>query len=153
MANHVLKGSERQPVKGARSLGKADPAERLEVTVLLRHRAADVLRDRVKEVHRASGRSEHIKREDFAQQFGADPSDIQEVEKFASSHGLTVVQESPARRSVVLAGTVARLDDAGGGSLSSGAGCGGRGRLVAGIGRSGAAGPVITSKSPRELFH
>ena len=112
MANHVLKGSERQLVKGARSLGKADPAERLEVTVLLRHRAADVLRDRVKELQRASGRSEHIKREDFAQQFGADPADIQEVKKFASSHGLTVVQESPARRTVVLAGTVAQFNRA-----------------------------------------
>ena len=33
MANHVLKGSERKAVKDARSLGKADPAERLEVTV------------------------------------------------------------------------------------------------------------------------
>jgi hypothetical protein len=37
MANHVLKGSEREPLKGAKSLGKADPDERrLEVTVLLR---------------------------------------------------------------------------------------------------------------------
>ena len=50
MANHVLKGSERQPLKGAQSLGKADPAERLEVTVLLRHRAADALRDHVKKL-------------------------------------------------------------------------------------------------------
>ena len=62
MANHVLKGSERQPLKGARSLGKADPVERLEVTVLLRHRAADALSDRVKELNRASGPPEHIKR-------------------------------------------------------------------------------------------
>jgi kumamolisin len=112
MANHVLKGSERQPVKGARSLGKADPTERLEVTVLLRHRAADALRDRVKELHRASGPLERIKREDFAQQFGADPDDIKEVKQFASSHGLTVVQESPARRTVVLAGTVAQFNRA-----------------------------------------
>jgi kumamolisin len=112
MANHVLKGSERQPLKGAQSLGKADPAERLEVTVLLRHRAAHVLRDRVKQLHRVSGPSENIKREDFAQQFGADPADIQEVKKFASSHGLTVVQESPARRSIVLAGTVAQFNRA-----------------------------------------
>jgi kumamolisin len=112
MANHVLKGSERQPVKGAQSLGKADPAERLEVTVLLRHRAADALRDRVKQLHRSGSQADHLKREDFAQQFGADPKDIEEVKKFASSHGLTVVQESPARRSVVLAGTVAQFNRA-----------------------------------------
>ncbi len=112
MANHVLKGSERQPIKGAKSLGKADPGERLEVTVLLRHRAADALRARVNRLHSASGRQEPIKREDFAKQFGADPADIGAVKKFASSHGLTVVQESPARRTVVLAGTVAQFNRA-----------------------------------------
>ena len=112
MANHVLKGSERRPLKGARSLGKADPAERLEVTVLLRHRAADALSDRIKNLHRAGRQVQHIKREDFAQQFGADPGDIREVKKFASSHGLTVVQESSARRTVILAGTVAQFNRA-----------------------------------------
>jgi hypothetical protein len=112
MANHVLKGSERQPIKGARSLGKADPAERLEVTILLRHRAAHALRDRLKDLHRTSGRPAHIKREEFAQQFGAEPSDIEEVKKFARSHSLTVVQERSARRTVVLAGTVAQLNGA-----------------------------------------
>jgi kumamolisin len=112
MAAHVLKGSEREALKGARSLGKADPAERLEVTMLLRHRAADALQDRVKQLHRASGRPEHFKREEFAQQFGANQADIDEVKKFASSHGLAVVQEHPARRTVVLAGTVAQFNRA-----------------------------------------
>src|ERR1700679_643895 len=103
MANHVLRGSERQPIKGARSLGKAAPTERLEVTVLLRHRAANALRDHVNKLHHTNGRTEHLKREDFAQQFGADAADIEAVKKFASSHDLSVVQESPARRTVVLA--------------------------------------------------
>jgi hypothetical protein len=62
MANHVLKGSERQPLKGAHSLGKADSTERLEVTVLLKHRAADALHERVKQLHRTSGRTDHLKR-------------------------------------------------------------------------------------------
>jgi kumamolisin len=112
MANHVLKGSERHLLKGARSLGKADPAERLEVTVLLKHRAADALLNRVKQVHSPGQHSDHMKREDFAQQFGADPADIQEVKNFATKHGLAVVQESAARRSVVLAGTVDQFNRA-----------------------------------------
>jgi kumamolisin len=112
MANHVLKGSERKPLKGAKSLGKADPAERLEVTVVLRHRAGDALHERVKQLHRTSGTADYLKREDFAQQFGADPEDIQAVKKFASAHGLAVVQESAPRRSVVLAGTVAQFNRA-----------------------------------------
>jgi kumamolisin len=112
MANHPLKGSERQPLKGAKSLGKAEPAERLEVTVLVRHRAAETLHDRIKQVHRTSGRPKHIAREDFAKQFGAEPDDIEAVKQFASSHSLAVVQEDPARRTVVLAGTVAQFNRA-----------------------------------------
>jgi kumamolisin len=112
MAIHALKGSERKPIAGARSLGKADPAERLEVTVLLRHRAGAAFSERVKQVHRTSGRPAHMRREEFAQQFGADPADIAEVKKFASTHGLAVVQEDAARRSVVLSGTVAQFNHA-----------------------------------------
>ena len=41
MPSRALIGSERQPMRGARSVGKADPAERLEVSVILRHRAND----------------------------------------------------------------------------------------------------------------
>lgn len=109
---HVLTGSERVPLKGARSLGKADPSERLEASILLRPRASDALRDRIKQLHRAGARPAHMKREDFAQQFGADPADITEVKKFAGKHGLAVVQEDPARRTVVLAGTVAQFNSA-----------------------------------------
>ncbi len=112
MARHILKGSEREPLKGARSLGKADPAERLEVTVLLRRRGEDALRVRLTDLHRSGGRPAHIKREEFAQQFGADASDVEEVKKFAKAHGLAVVQEDLARRSVVLSGTVAQFNRA-----------------------------------------
>ena len=41
MARNPLKGSERQPLAGAKSVGKADPAERLEVSVILRRSNAD----------------------------------------------------------------------------------------------------------------
>jgi kumamolisin len=107
-----LKGSEREPLKGARSLGKADPAERLEVSVLLRSRDADTLRERVNQLHRGGSRPMHIQRDEFARQFGADPADIEAVRKFAGEHGLAVVQEHPARRTVVLAGTVAQFNRA-----------------------------------------
>ena len=36
MALHPLEGSERQPLPGASAVGKADPAERLQVSMLLR---------------------------------------------------------------------------------------------------------------------
>jgi kumamolisin len=108
----MLTGSERRPLEGARSLGKANPSERLEVSVRLRSRAADALQGHIKQFHRTGSRPTHMKREEFAQQFGADPADIAEVKKFAAAHGLAVVQEDPARRTVVLAGTVAQFNKA-----------------------------------------
>src|SRR4029077_7886356 len=97
---------------GARSVGKADPSERLEVSVLLRHSAADALKERVKKLAAGDRSAGHLERDAFARQFGASPGDIAAVRKFAGSHGLAVVQEHAARRTVVLSGTVAQFNEA-----------------------------------------
>src|SRR5277367_6817469 len=110
MSQNPLKGSERQPVSGAKSVGKSDPKERLEVTVIVRRRAADDLQKKVKELVKG-GRS-HISRDEFAKTYGAAPADFAAVKKFAEKHGLAVVQEDAPRRSVVLSGTVAHFNDA-----------------------------------------
>jgi len=112
MARHALQGSDRQPMPGARAVGKADPNERLEVSVILRHSAGDTLREKVRKL--ASGdRSEgQVKREDFARQFGARQQDIDAVKKFAAAHGLATVEADAARRTVVLSGTVSSFNEA-----------------------------------------
>ncbi len=112
MARHLLKGSERESIPGARSVGKADPAERLEVSVLVRRRAGKALKDRVTKLIAGDKSGGHIKREDFAKQFAAADADIAAVKDFANRHRLAVVQEDPARRTVVLSGTVAQFNDA-----------------------------------------
>jgi choline dehydrogenase-like flavoprotein len=109
---HPLKGSERQPWPGARTVGKADPAERLEVTVLLRRWNAAALAERVKKLARRESAGNHLSRDQFENQFGADPTDIANVRKFAGTHGLAVVQEHAGRRTVVLSGTVAQFNAA-----------------------------------------
>jgi len=53
-----------------------------------------------------------MSREEFAQRHGADPADLAAVRAFASSCGLSVVQEHAARRTVVLQGTVAQFNAA-----------------------------------------
>ena len=100
MSKHTLTGSEREPAPGARAVGKADPAEQLEVSVLLRRSQGDTFKENVKKL--ASGDKSHgyLKREDFAQKFGAAAADIAAVKKFASSHGLKAVGEHAARRTV-----------------------------------------------------
>ena len=112
MAKNPLKGSERQPLPGAKPVGKADPGERLEVSVILRRRNANTLKERVTALARRDRTARHLSREQLDQEFGADGSDIAAVRKFAADHGLSVVQEHTGRRTVVLSGTVAQFNAA-----------------------------------------
>jgi kumamolisin len=97
----VVRGSEKRPVAHAEDIGDVHPDERFEVTVRVRGKGDPV-------THVGAGRA-HLSREDFAQQFGADPADLAKVEQFARNHGLVVVASSAARRSVVLSGTAAEF--------------------------------------------
>lgn len=112
MARIPLKGSERVPLPGSRAVGPADPTERLQVSVLLRRRGQHAFRERVNKLAEVDSSSEPLTREQFARQFGADPADIAAIKAFATSHGLTVVQEHADRRTVLLSGTVAKLEAA-----------------------------------------
>ena len=112
MARYALKGSERQPMPGARAVGKADPTERLEVSVILRNTAGAELRETVQKLASGDQSVGHVRREDFTGQYGAQQADIDAVKKFASEHGLAVVDQDAARRTVVLSGTVAAFNRA-----------------------------------------
>jgi kumamolisin len=112
LTQHSLKGSERQPLPGAKSTGKADPTERLEVSVLLRRRNATELTERVKKISKRESIDSHLGRKEFEHQFGADAADINAVRKFANTNGLAVVQEHAGRRTVVLSGTVVQFNAA-----------------------------------------
>jgi kumamolisin len=112
MANVFLRGSERKALPGAKSLAPADPAERLEVSVLVRRRAHQDFAARVTALSSSSSPGPYLSREEFARKHGADPADLAAVAKFAAAHGLQVVQQHAARRTVVLAGTVAQFNAA-----------------------------------------
>jgi kumamolisin len=112
MAQHLLKGSERQPLRNARSVGKADPHERLEVTILLRRGNAGELRDRIEKLTSPNPAGGHLSREEFTHKFSADHADIAKVKTFAHAHHLAVVQEHAGRRTVVLSGTVSQFNSA-----------------------------------------
>jgi kumamolisin len=108
MAKILLKGSERSALPGARALGPANPAERLEVTVLVRRRSPQAFQTRVSDLA-AGRRTAPMSRDEFAREHGADPADFAKVKAFAESQGLKVLEEHAARRSVVLGGTVAQF--------------------------------------------
>jgi kumamolisin len=112
MASHQLKGSERSALANARAIGPADQTERLEVSVIVRPQAADVLNARISRLVQADQSADPLSREDFAAAHGASTTDLAAVKAFAQLHGLSVVQEHAARRTVVLSGTVAQFNQA-----------------------------------------
>jgi len=108
-----IPGSERAPLPGTRAVGTLDPTERIEVTVRIRQRPSTSrgMAQSAAEAPQLAQR-EYLSRDEFAQAYGADPKDIAAVKKFAGEHQLAVVSSSVARRSVVLAGTVAAMTQA-----------------------------------------
>ena len=119
MQKHPIKGSERQPVHGATLIGPANPAERLEVSVLLRPNATSDLQARVERLSQGDYSVAPLSREALAASHGASASDIAAVERFAATHHLAVVNTSASRRTIVLSGTVADFEDAFGVSLKN----------------------------------
>lgn len=112
MAIHPLNGSERAPPQGAKPVGKADPDERLEVTLLVRRRSSDAFAKHMAELAAQGTSARHIGHDDFTRDFGADDSDLSAVRSFAQRHGLAVVECHAARRAVVLSGTVSQFEAA-----------------------------------------
>jgi kumamolisin len=100
-----IAGSERVLLPGSRVIGDANPAEEATVTIYVRSRRNEAP---------PAGALSHAA---FAEQYGADPADLQRVAAFARAHGLTVVESSAGRRSVILRGSVASLSAAFGVSL------------------------------------
>ena len=94
----LLRGSERKPVPRATPVAPPDPNEIIDVTVLVRRRAA-----------LPSPGAQLLKREDFAALYGALPGDVRQVEDFAGQNDLSVREVDFARRSVVLSGTLANI--------------------------------------------
>ena len=109
MTKTPLKGSERVAVPGARILQPADGAERLEVSIIVRRRGRDAMRQRVASLASGARSATFMTRQEFAQAHGAEAADLAAVRAFAAANGLSVLEEHAARRTVILAGTVAQF--------------------------------------------
>ena len=107
-----IAGSERAPLKGARELGPANPTEYLEVTIRLRSRSGKTSIVDPNEFTKPIANRTVLSRQEFEQRHGADPNSIAKVESFAREHGLTVKETSAGRRTVIVSGTVAAMNEA-----------------------------------------
>ena len=81
---------------GAQPVGAPAPDEAVRLTVIVRRRNPLPPPGTIR-----------VRREHFAATYGAYPADLQAVADFASAEGLTVISTHPARRTVMLSGTVA----------------------------------------------
>ncbi|MDE2277890.1 MAG: S8/S53 family peptidase [Burkholderiales bacterium] len=102
---HVVPGSDRAPMPGARATRAALSDERFEVTLRLRGRPSPrALADGGAHDDRTPLSRRYLSRDDYEAQHGAASADLALVAGFAAAHGLTVVESHAARRSVVLSG-------------------------------------------------
>jgi kumamolisin len=108
-----IPGSNKTPYHGAKAVAPSPADERLEVTVRLRPKNA------LPDLLGATAPVQTVTHEEFENQYGASDKDIAQVRRFAKEHDLTVVRESSARRSVMLAGTVSNFNKAFGVNLKT----------------------------------
>lgn len=107
-----LAGSDRAPMQGAQEIGPANPNETVDVTIRLRSRAGKKPIVNSEEFTKPIEKRTILSRKEFEQRHGADPESIARIESFAREHKLTVKEKSPARRTVILSGTVAAMSQA-----------------------------------------
>ncbi len=103
MANDrvAISGSEVKRSGALRRVQAADPNQAIEATIVIRRPVGAKLAV-------DSGKS----RAEIERQLAADPADVAAVVEFACSHGLSVVEQSPEKRTVHVAGTVEQMNDA-----------------------------------------
>jgi kumamolisin len=111
-----IPGSEKRVFRNARVVAPAPSDERLEVTVRLRPK--NQLPEREDMLKLSGTPRKPLSHDQYRKLYGADSKDIALVRKFAQEHNLSVVRESAARRTVILAGTVSDFNRAFGVSLN-----------------------------------
>jgi kumamolisin len=109
----ALKGSEHSLPKGDKVLKPTSEKEKATVTLVLRRRPDGPKLKEIKDFSTMLSVNGHADaREQFADAHGADPEEMNTVAGFAESHGLKILENNIARRSVVVSGSVGAMNKA-----------------------------------------
>ncbi len=102
-----LTGSKRESLAYARKIGPSNPQTQIEVTVFLRRgsQPGDFPLDEQLGGLPINARR-YLSREEFAAMHGASGADCARIRDFAAANNLQVADEIPARRSMILSGTI-----------------------------------------------
>src|ERR1700679_2644324 len=106
----AIPGSQKIPLPGAKAIAPRPSDERLEVTIRLRPKTP--LPDAREMLALSETPIPILTHDQYEKKDGSLEADIALIRKFARAHNLIVVRESPARRSVMLSGTVADFNKA-----------------------------------------
>ena len=106
-----LMGSEHHPSLEVKLLGPADDNEIVIATIVLRRRM-DKAPFPTYEYFAKEYPAKHkrLSLDEFAEKYGAHPDDIEKVIQFAEKNGLKIVGTHPARRTVLVSGTVEQFN-------------------------------------------
>jgi kumamolisin len=107
-----MEGSELRPSSKAKFLGSADSNETLSVTITLRRRHDGPPLPDMNSFASPLSERPHMTNDEFEAKYGAAPDDIKKVVEFAKAKGLKVVGSNAARRTVIVSGTVAQMNEA-----------------------------------------
>src|SRR5437588_11669784 len=102
-----IPGSRREREPHHERVGDADSDRMIEVTVYLR--PANSLDCVDEQGDRPPAERRTISREELARDHGAAEDDVAAVHRFASEYGLEVAAADPARRAIILRGTVSAM--------------------------------------------
>ena len=101
-----LEGSDKQPPRDARRVGRVEASSRVDLTLLLRRRSPPPLFPDVVRLGRlAPSRRSYLTREEFARLHGAHPDDVARVASFARAQGLLLGPTLLGARTIQVAGS------------------------------------------------
>jgi kumamolisin len=111
MTKQPISGSDKVDPEGAKCVGACDPAEQIEVIVMLRRQDEQGFRALMAKID-AGESPAPVARDAFEERFGASQADVDKVTKFAHQYGLQVLRADRGSRSVVLKGTIEQFQKA-----------------------------------------
>lgn len=111
--NRAVAGTAHAHPNGHTKLNPTAPGQLVTATIMVRRKPdGSRLRNEADFTARAKAPAKRLSRAEFAATHGSDPKELQEVEAFAKSQGLEVLESNAARRSVVVRGTASAINKA-----------------------------------------
>ena len=100
-----LSGTEHTLLPGARAIGPTDPHQLIEISVILKNRNP---------MPKLEDQTSLINHNDFAANYGANPTQVDKIKEFARENKLQVLErgDEVQRRTITLAGTAAAMEKA-----------------------------------------